>query len=137
MKSEKQNINLTAAYRRRIGANMAMESLKKNTTEMGEIKIIRPSKLAESGTTGVVAEGVFEGAKPNKYNNDKNDYFIRGADNTLYIINETKSLKDQLGQPGLEGLKVRVEYSGKVATKNRKTYHTFEVFADRSSSSSK
>lgn len=110
-----------------------MVSLKKtNNTEQGELVVIRASKLAEAGTTGTVAEGIFEGAKPNKFSPDKSDYFIRGADKTLYIINETKSLKDQLGQAGLEGLKVKVNYNGQKAPKKKggKSWHDFEVFAE-------
>ena len=95
----------------------------------GKVEIIRPSELATAGKTGVVAEGIFEGAKPNKFNAEKNDYFIRGADDTLYIINSTQGLAEQLGQPGLEGMKVRVEYEGKQKTKNGKGYHSFNVYA--------
>lgn len=109
---------------------MTMVSLKAANTQ-GKVVIVRPSKLAEAGTTGVVAEGIFEGAKPNKFNADKKDYFIRGADDTLYIVNETQGLKEQLGQEGLEGLKVRVEYNGKSKTKNGKGYHDFNVWAEK------
>ena len=111
-------------------AKTEMVSLKKATTATGKVEIVRPSALAESGKTGVVAEGTYEGAKPNKFNADKNDYFIRGADDTLYILNSTQSLSEQLGQPGLEGMRVRVEYNGKVKTKNGKGYHSFEVYAE-------
>lgn len=110
--------------------NTEMVSLKKASTNTGKVEIVRPSALATSGKTGVVAEGIFEGAKPNKFNADKNDYFIRGSDDTLYILNSTQSLADQLGQPGLEGMKVRVEYGGKVKTKNGKSFHDFNVFAE-------
>ena len=107
-----------------------MVSLKKAGTSMGKVEIVRPSALATSGTTGVVAEGVYEGAKPNKFNADKNDYFIRGADDTLYILNSTQSLSEQLGQPGIEGLRVKVIYNGKTKTKNGKGFHDFEVRAE-------
>lgn len=95
----------------------------------GALEIIRPSKLAEEGRTGVVAEGVLEKTEPNKFNPSKNDYFIRGNDNKLYILNETDSIKRQLGQPGAVGMFVRVEYNGKKTTKNKKTYHDFACFA--------
>lgn len=110
----------------------SMVSLKKAANaEQGAITVIRPSKLAEEGKTGVVAEGTFEGGKPNKFAPEKNDYFIRGADNTLYIINSTQSLAEQLGQPGLEGMKVKVVYNGKKPSKKKggKAWHDFEVFA--------
>lgn len=95
----------------------------------GELKIVRPSKLAADGTTGVVASGIYEGAKPNKFNAAKSDYFIRGADNTLYIINETSSLKEQLDQLTAEtGTNVEVVYNGKKSTKSGRGFHDFEVF---------
>lgn len=100
-----------------------------NSEQQGELKIIRPSKLAEAGTTGVVASGVYEGAKPNKFNAAKSDYFIRGADNTLYIINETSSLKEQLDQLTAEtNTNVEVVYNGKKSTKSGRGFHDFEVF---------
>lgn len=97
----------------------------------GAMVIVRPSELAKNGTTGTVAEGIYEGAKPNKFNALKSDYFIRNASNdTLYILNETQSLKEQLGQLSAEdAVQVEVIYNGKVTTKNGKGYHDFEVFA--------
>lgn len=106
-----------------------MESLKK-TSDIGNLKIIRPSKLAEEGTTGTVAEGVLEKVEPNKFNAAKNDYFIRGADGTLYILNETQSIKEQLGQDGVLGMRVRVDYNGKKATKKGQGYHDFSCYAE-------
>jgi len=108
------------------------KSLKGGTSNSGAdgaLVIVRPSELEKSGKTGVVAKGILESTKPNKFNPEKNDYFIRGSDNTLYILNETASLKDQLGQDGVIGLEVEVHYNGKVKTKKGKTYHDFEVFA--------
>ena len=104
-------------------------SLKATNEKLGELVIIRPSELATNGTTGVVAEGVYEGRKPNKFNAQKNDYFIRNG-TTLYIVNETKSLGEQLNQlDGEEGkATVEVVYNGKLSTKNGRGYHDFEVF---------
>lgn len=108
-----------------------MQSLKPTKATDGAVKIVRPSALAKEGITGIVAEGVLEKTEPNKFNPASKDYFIRGSDNTLYILNETASIKEQLGQPGVIGLKVRVEYNGKVDTKNKKTYHDFSCFAEK------
>lgn len=105
-------------------------SLKPKTEQLGELKIIRPSELAAAGTTGVVARGTYEGSKPNKFNAGNNDYFIRGSDNTLIILNSTQALKEQLGQlaaDGSDNAQVEVVYNGKVKTKNGKGYHDFEV----------
>lgn len=102
----------------------------KATQQEGALKIIRASALAEAGITGVVATGVFEKTEPNKFNPEKSDYFLRGDDGTLYIINETASLKSQLGQPDVLGMKIEVVYLGKKAPKKKggKAYHDFECF---------
>lgn len=105
-------------------------SLKKPRAEQaqGELKIVRPSQLDKDGVTGVVASGVLEKVEPNKFNAAKSDYFIRNADGTLYILNETQSIKDQLGQEGTVGLNIEVEYLGKVKTKNGKGFHDFNCY---------
>lgn len=111
-----------------------MVSLKKSTETKGNIVIVRASKLAEAGVTGVVAEGVLEKAEPNKFDNAKTDFFIRGSDNTLYIVNSTQAIQEQLGQEGLIGMKVRVEYNGKKKSKKgSKGYHDFSCFASKTS----
>lgn len=107
---------------------MSNETSLKTPKAEGNIVILRPSKLAAEGTTGEVAKGVLEKIEKNKFDATKKDFFIRGADNTLYILNETKSLKDQLDNPALVGKTVRIEYKGKVKTKNGKGYHDFEAF---------
>ena len=94
----------------------------------GPLVIVSASKLAEEGTTGVVAEGTFEKSEPNKFNETKNDYFIRGADNTLYIVRGTSGLQEQMNElKGLEGAKVRLIYNGKIATKSGRGFHSFDV----------
>lgn len=106
-------------------------SLKAAVASQGELVIVRPSELAKTGTTGVVATGTYEGAKPNKFNAAISDYFIRGANNALIIINSTASLKEQLGQlaaDGSDNAEVEVVYNGKTKTKDGKDYHNFEVF---------
>lgn len=103
-------------------------SLKTTNKVEGDLVIVRPSELATNGTTGIVAEGTYEGRKPNKFNAQKSDYFIRNG-TILYIVNETKSLGEQLNQlDGHEGAQVEVVYNGKLATKNGRGFHDFEVF---------
>lgn len=113
---------------------VAKGSLKKGGTgdaKQGKLEIIRPSKLAESGVTGPIVTGTYEGAKPNKFDASKKDYFIRAADDTLYILNETQSLKEQLAQlEGTTDVNITVNYNGKVKTKNGKGFHDFEVFVN-------
>lgn len=103
-------------------------SLKATANTAGALVIIRPSELAKAGTTGVVATGVYEGAKPNKFNADKNDYFIRATDGTLYILNGCKSIDEQLSQITAEdNAVVEVEYEGKLVTKSGKGFHNFNI----------
>lgn len=99
------------------------------TDQKGELIILRPSKLAADGRTGVVAEGVFEGSVANKFDATKLDYKIRNQEtNDLYIINQTKTLKDGLEAVSVGDL-VQIVYNGKVAIKGGKTMHKFEVYA--------
>lgn len=114
-----------------VSATEGMTSLKAPAATAGALVIIRPSELAKNGTTGIVAQGVLESTVPNKFNPAKNDYLIRGEDGTLYILNETQSLREQLGQEGIIGMTVAVQYNGKEKTKSGKGYHNFEVFAKR------
>jgi hypothetical protein len=110
---------------------MSRKSLKNasNSATQGALVIVRPSELAKAGTTGIVASGTYEGTEPNKFDETKSDYFVRNSDGTLYIINETKSLKEQLGQlKAYDDAIVEVVYNGKTKTKNGKGWHDFEVF---------
>ncbi len=113
-------------------------SLKATTgAPMGPLVIVKAKELAANGTTGVVAEGIYEGtkskpagvSKAGKKYGPSTEYRIRGADDTLYILNETKAIKEQLSQLSAEdNAKVRVVYNGKVATKGGNDYHDFEIF---------
>lgn len=100
------------------------------TTAQGALVIVNPAKLFMSGKTGVVASGILEKVEPNRFNAANNDYFIRGADNTLYILRDSTTLKSQLGQPGVIGMKVEVIYNGKKPSKKKglADFHDFECF---------
>lgn len=108
--------------------NLKDEARAARTEEQGKLVIVRPSKLAEEGKLGVVAAGVYEDAKPNKFNPLKKDYFIRGEDGTLYIINSTQNLEEQMAliEAG-EGNKVEIQYGGKVTTRTGRSVHDFTV----------
>ena len=70
-----------------------------NNKTAGELVIVRPSKLAAEGRTGIVAQGIFEKTEPNKFNPAKKDYFVRdGITDTLYILNGTQLLSEQMDQ---------------------------------------
>lgn len=105
-------------------------SLAKKTAgeQQGELKIIRASELDKNGVTGIVASGILEAVKPNKFNPAVNDYFLRNEDGTLYIVNSTSSLREQLEQPGTVGLNIEIEYKGKKKTKKGASWHQFEAF---------
>jgi hypothetical protein len=96
----------------------------------GKLTILRPSLLAKEGVTGEVALGIYEGAKPNKFNEDKSDYFIRAENGDLTIINSTGSLARQMAKVAV-GQLVRIVYNGmKIATKGKlqgKGLHSFTV----------
>jgi hypothetical protein len=109
-----------------------MTSLAGGNLQKGKVIIVRPSKLEAEGKMGLVASGILEKTEPNKFDPTKKDYFIRGVDDTLYIINETATLKQQLGQDGVIGLQVEVHYNGKKkAKKSGKDFHDFECFAKK------
>lgn len=111
-----------------------MVSLKKKseTKENGEVVLVR--SLIKEGKTGVLAEGIYEGFKPNKFNAAKNDYFIRGDDDKLFIVNESSAVREQFAQlDGLPSVKVRLVYNGKKNTKSGRQYHDFELFAEEAS----
>ncbi len=110
--------------------NLREEALAAKGLEQGKLVIVRPSKLEQptDGTTVVVASGVYEGAKPNKFNTAKNDYFVRGEDGTLYIINSTQSLEEQMKLlEGVEGATISIAYAGKKNLKSGRSVHDFTV----------
>lgn len=109
-------------------ANRVSLAKKTAVEHQGELKIIRASELDKNGVTGVVASGILESIKPNKFNPAVNDYFLRGDDGTLYIVNSTSSLREQLEQPGTLGLNIEIEYKGKKKTKKGASWHQFEAF---------
>ena len=83
----------------------------------GNITYIRAKELAEAGTTGVVAEGIYEGTLPNNFDESKSDYKVRLSDGTLAVLNSTGSLANQLGKVAT-GSYVRVNYNGMDAIKS-------------------
>jgi len=78
----------------------------------GELRFIRPSKLAAEGVTGVVAQGIYEGAIPNQFDEGKNDFKVREDNGDLLILNSTGSLASQMARVEV-GSYVRITYLGK------------------------
>jgi len=69
----------------------------------------------ESGTT---IQGVFEGSVPNKFNEDRRDYKVRGADQTLYILADSATLNRQLAKVQTGEL-IEIVYNGKKTVKRK------------------
>jgi hypothetical protein len=80
--------------------------------QKGNLRFVRPSKLAEAGTTGVVAQGIYEGAIPNQFDEGKNDFKVREDNGDLAILNSTGSLASQMARVEV-GSYVRISYLGK------------------------
>lgn len=85
----------------------------------GNVTYIRPKTLSEEGTTGVVAEGIYEGTVPNNFDSAKNDFKVRLEDGTLAILNSSGSLANQLNKVAT-GSYVRINYNGMQPMKSGK-----------------
>ena len=79
--------------------------------ENTEISYVRPAQLAKDGTTGNVAEGVYEGTIPDRYDESKNNFKIRANDGSLIIVNNSGSLNSQMARVEV-GSYVILEYLG-------------------------
>lgn len=82
--------------------------------ERPELKFINFKKLNDAGTTGVVAEGIYEGSRVVEGGpyGPKTEYSIRAEDGTLQIVSEAGSLKRQMSKIKT-GKFVQVSYFGK------------------------
>lgn len=102
----------------------------KSEQTKGNLTFVRPSKLAAEGITGVVAQGIYEGAIPNQFDEGKNDFKVRADNGDLVILNSTGSLASQMARVEA-GSYVRISYLGKKAmTKGKmagKEAHSFIV----------
>jgi hypothetical protein len=87
----------------------------------GLIKVLRSGKLItiENGKkseapleSGTVVEGTYAGATPNKFDENRSDYNLRGEDGTLIILAQTASLANQFSKVQVGDL-VQVTYNGK------------------------
>jgi hypothetical protein len=98
--------------------------------EGSSITYIKAKDLAESGVTGLVAQGIYEGPQPNNFDDTKSDYKLRLDDGTLTIINTTGSLANQMNRVA-PGSYIQVNYNGMdEITKGKmagKKAHAFEV----------
>lgn len=90
---------------------MSEEREFKPVIERSDIKFISAKRLLDEGLTGVVAEGIFEEALPNRYDDSKLDYRLVTDDGGVIILNHNGSLAYQMNlvQPGSY---VRISYDG-------------------------
>lgn len=97
------------------------------------IEFIRPSRLAEEGITGVVAEGIYEGTLPNQLEPSRKDFKIRKSDGTLLVLNSTSSLTRQMDLVDLND-GVQIVYNGLKTIKSGKakgkSVHDFVVLKE-------
>jgi hypothetical protein len=87
------------------------KSLENDDSKAGGITFIRPKELADAGTTGVVAEGIFEGTLPNSFDDAKSDYKVRTESGNLIVLNSTGSLASQMAKVAV-GSYVQIQYLG-------------------------
>lgn len=113
----------------------ARKSLK-NTGEGSKLAAnfiaLKPKALSESGKTGIVAQGVYERLTvetEGKYKGSKS-YFIRDSENdTLYVVNGTKVLNDQMDQLNpKDAVEVEIAFNGKKESKSGAEFYDWEVF---------
>lgn len=100
------------------------------------LRIVRPSILAKDNIQGVVAEGIYKGTTPNRFDEDKMDFRIDGEKED-YIINSAGSLASQLAKVDV-GTYVQIQYAGKRKAKSGaaegKMVHNFLVLKEDSGS---
>lgn len=102
--------------------------------QVGEgINYIRPSKLKEAGTTGLILEGEYVGPVLNPMS-EKNDYKFKTADG-ISVINNTGSLQARMEQVE-PGTLVQVLYNGMTEITSGKlkgkSAHQFNVLVEDS-----
>jgi hypothetical protein len=101
-------------------------------TDGKPLTIVRPSKLAKDGITGIVAEGLYLGTQTNPFDAEQVDFKVEGED-TLFIINSAGSLTSQLGKVET-GSYVQIQYMGKQKAKSGKAagkmVHNFQVLVE-------
>lgn len=105
----------------------------------GMIKVLRSGKLItiENGKkteaaldAGTSVTGTYAGSTPNKFDESRVDYNLRGEDGTLIILAQTASLANQFSKVQIGDL-VQVTYNGKknITRKNgaKAAMHDFVV----------
>lgn len=93
-------------------------------------KFIKAKDLHDQGIQGMILEGIFEGAVPNAFNEDKNDFRFKTDDGTLVTVNGAGNLSARMSEVSV-GDYCRVEYLGMYPIKKGKfkgkDAHSFDV----------
>lgn len=115
-----------------MGERKSLKNTGEGSGRAGALVALKAKALAESNTTGIVAQGVFERvdvSTEGKYKGSKS-FFIRDAEgDTLYIVNGTKVLNDQMDQLNpKDGTEVEIAFNGKKTSKTGTEFYDWEVF---------
>lgn len=90
------------------------------------VTFIRPSKLSQNGTTGIILEGTYLGSEENGLDEGKLDYAFE-TELGKTVLNGCSSLARQMVKVAIGDL-VQIEYLGKNPTKDgKKSAHKFIV----------
>ena len=100
---------------------------------LGSITFIRPSKLAEEETRGVILEGTFVESLPNQFNSEKSDYKFSDEKGNMIVLNGAGNLGFKMKTVNA-GDFVQISYNGKKEITKGKMKgvqaHQFEVLRD-------
>lgn len=115
-----------------MGERKSLKNSGESSTRAGSLTVIKAKALAAAGTTGLVAQGIFERVeveKDGKYKGSQS-FFVRDTENdTLYIINGTKVLNDQMNQlDAKDGTEVEIVFNGSRESRAGTSFYDWEVF---------
>lgn len=113
-------------------ARKSLKNSGENTKLSGNLTVIKGKALAAEGKTGIVAQGIFERVETTtegKYKGSQS-FFVRDeASDTLYIINGTKVLNDQMNQLNVaDKTEVEIAFNGHKTSKSGTGFYDWEVF---------
>lgn len=81
------------------------------TADAGDLNFVNFKKLAEAGTTGIVAEGIYVGTSANQFDPEKPNFKLQTADGGVTIVNAAGSLSSQMSKIPT-GTYVAIDYQG-------------------------
>jgi hypothetical protein len=115
-----------------MGERKSLKNSGENSQMSGNLTVVKAKSLAEAGKTGIVAQGIFERVevtKEGKYKGSQS-FFVRDeTTDTLYIINGTKVLNDQMNQlQAADKTPVEIAFNGSKLAKSGTAFYDWEVF---------